>query len=89
MEDAAFDQFTFVMLIMTLKEIAHTEIFRTNQERSKRFATNYPTLMAGGYVCSWGVTLWLLFDNAPAAIAGFLAAFLWEVLMTPTPSRKK
>lgn len=89
MDDAAFDQFAFVMLIMTLKEIAHTEIYRNNQERSKRLAVNYPTLMACGYVCSWGVTLWLLFDNPPAAIAGFLAAFLWEVIMPPLNGRKK
>ena len=89
MEDAAFDQFTFVMLIMTLKELAHSEIYRTNPERTKRWMEIHPTLMASVYVCSWGVTLWLTVSNPLAALAGFLAGFLWEVLMSPVENSKK
>lgn len=84
-----FDHFAFVMIVMILKEIIHSEVYRIDAKQAERRREKYPRLMAGGYLLSWGVTLWAVLTSLPAAFAGFLAAFMWEVLMPPIWNAKK
>ncbi len=83
------DHFTLVMLVMVLKEIAMLEIFRHPSEKAERCRASCPKLVIAAYMLSWGITIWAMFSNAPAALAGFLAAFAWEVLMPRVSSGSK
>ncbi len=81
MDAELIDHFTLVMLVMVLKEIILLELIRHPSEKAERCRASCPKLVIAAYVLSWGITLWAMFSNAPAALAGFLAAFAWEALM--------
>ncbi len=89
METDVVDHFTFVMLVMVLKEVAFAELFRADYKRAKRNREAYPCLAAALYLGSWYITIWAVFSNAPAALAGFLAGLAWEILMPSATTRPK
>lgn len=89
MSSEVVDQFLLVMLITILKEITHSEIYHNDKKTMTHLQLHYPVIMTFGYVASVAVTIFLFWVNPPAAIAGFLSAFAWELLMPPITNRQK
>lgn len=83
------DQFTMVAVLMTIKEIILIAVCRSYQDGKVPLGNDRPKCAITLYVISWCITLWMIFINAPAAFAGFLAGVAWETVMYRVEPKKK